>query len=209
MWLRDTKWANAVGKRVLIDLLGTGKPPTFSLYKNPWCLRSLVQPGVPVPSDGMIIWRRWVYLCQQGLKPREVAESRTVLFPVGAGVLPPGARAGWEAVTQLKGVTMASRVCEGRRDSVQDPLLQLRRCFCVPRGAAKVHWSFWLQEQPSPASQWLTTAVSFSAVSREGLVDPSSAGLCWSWPTGFQEHSQSWAEQEWPASPRVLSDDWI
>ena len=88
-------------------------------------------------------------------------------------------------------------------------IVQLRRCFCVPRGAAKVHWSFWLQEQPSPASHWLTTAVSFSAVKHEGLVDPSSAGLCWSWPTGFQEHSQSWAEQEWLASPRVLSDDWI
>ena len=49
----------------------------------------------------------------------------------------------------------------------------------------------------------------FLAVSYKGLVDPSSAGLCWSWPTGFQEHSQSWAEQEWLASPRALSDDWI
>lgn len=53
-----------------------------------------------------------------GLKPREVAESRRVFSPVGAGVLLPG-QGLVEAVTRLKGVTMASRVCEGWRDSVQ------------------------------------------------------------------------------------------
>ena len=32
MWLRDMKWANAVGEMALTDLLYTGLPQTFNLF---------------------------------------------------------------------------------------------------------------------------------------------------------------------------------
>ena len=93
MWRRDTKRANAVGKMASIDLLGAGWPPTFSLWKTQ-CLRSTVNPGVPCPVTDVILRRRQCRYRQQDLKPREMAESRAILFPVGAVVLPPGARWG-------------------------------------------------------------------------------------------------------------------
>ena len=54
MWHRDTKWANALVKTVPIDLLDSGLPQTFNLWKRHY-LRSAVKQraikwGLPVDS---------------------------------------------------------------------------------------------------------------------------------------------------------------
>ena len=44
MWHRDMKWANPVGKTLLIDLPDPGLPQTFSLYKTHY-LQSEIKQG--------------------------------------------------------------------------------------------------------------------------------------------------------------------
>ena len=47
MWHRDIKWANAIGKMVLLDLPNAGLPQIFNMLKrqNLW---SAIQQGMPV-----------------------------------------------------------------------------------------------------------------------------------------------------------------